>query len=331
MELSPMVVEGSAKAELSSKNDEELFAVGSAAYAAGDFQRAAESFSRLCDLFPASKHRAAALFNAGLAYERLSEWRLAMERFRALEENYSGQDAKEASFRSAECLYHLRQLKEARTVLDGLASRKDFDTADQIRALTQRGIVELEDGDGQTAERSLRLAVSTYTEAKERERIDDYYPSQAQYYLGEVYRIWFEAIRLDPAQQDEEGLARDLEYKAEMLLSAQGHYLRTIRLGNPDWTIASGYRIGELYDSFYQELTQAPLPKGLDEEHAAAYRQQLSERVRILVTKAITVQEQTLAAAQRVGVTNAFVEKIQAFLERMKQILLGSSGSVLVE
>src|SRR4051794_9351372 len=62
--------------ELAGKNDEELFAPGTAAFGAADFARAATAFSRLADLFPRSRHEPAALFDAGLAYERLEEWRL---------------------------------------------------------------------------------------------------------------------------------------------------------------------------------------------------------------------------------------------------------------
>ena len=309
--------------ELQGKNDEELFAVGTAAFSTGDYRRAAAAFGRLADLHPTSRHEAAALYDAGLAHERLEEWRPALERFRALERRYVGPDAVEASFRTAECLYHLRALGDARAVLDRLAAREELGDAERIRALTQRGVVELEDGKLDDAEKSLRLALSRWQEASERERLDDYYPAQAQFYLGEVYREAFQALHLDPSAGDEAKLGRELEEKAEMLLSAQGHYLRAIRMGNADWAVASGSRIGELYDELYRELTEAPLPPGLDPEHAAAYRSELRKKVRVLVTKAIAIYERTLATAERARVeNNKFVDRTQASLERMKRALL---------
>ncbi len=314
--------------ELSGKNDEELFAVGTAAFSSGDFRRAAAAFARVADLFPTSAHEAAALFDAGLAYEKAEDWRLALERFRALERKYVGADPTEASFRGAECLYHLRDLAEARAALDRLAGREDLDASDRIRALTQRGIVELEDGKTEEAEKSLRLALSRWKAADESERLDDYYPAQAQFYLGEVYREWFLAIRLDPAKGGEDKLGKELEYKAEMLLSAQGHYLRAVRIGNADWAVASGYRIGELYDELHRQLTEAPLPPGMDDEHAAAYRSELKKKVRVLVTKAIAIYERTLATAERARVeNNRFVERTQASLDRMKRTLLEGDAS----
>jgi tetratricopeptide (TPR) repeat protein len=319
----PLVVEaGRADLDLVDKNDEELFAIGSAAFGAGDHRRAAAAFGRVADLFPASKRHPAALYDAGLAHERLEEWRPALARFRALEKAYVGPDADEGSFRVAECLWHLGELAGARTALDALARRTDLGPMDHIRALAQRGVVELDLDDAEAAERSLRLALSAWQEAKDRERLDDYYPAQAQYYLGEVYRRHFQAVRLDPARDGEEKLGSDLETKAEMLLSAQGHYLRAIRIGNPDWAVASGFRIGELYDELYAQMTGASPPPGLDAEHEAAYREELRRKVRVLVTKAIAIYESTLATARRTGVENRFVERTQSSLERMKKELL---------
>jgi tetratricopeptide (TPR) repeat protein len=308
--------------ELEGKNDAELFAIGTAAFGGGDYARAAAAFSRLADLFPTSRHEPAALFNAGLAYERTDEWRLALERFRTLERKYEGPDAIEASFRVAECQYHLRELGDARATLDGLASRPGLSPGDRVRALAQRGIVELEDGKAEEAEKSLRLAVSTYRAASDEERLDEHYAAQAQYYLGEVYREWFRALPLDPSKGDDAALQRDLEHKAEMLLSAQGHYLRAIRMGNDRWAVASGFRIGELYDELRSQLLDAPLPPDLDAEHADAYRAELRKRVRVLAAKAITAYEQTLSRAARSGVDDLrFLSEAQGSLARLKAAL----------
>jgi tetratricopeptide (TPR) repeat protein len=308
--------------ELAGKNDEELFAIGQAAFAAGDLPRAANAFGRLADLFPRSRREATALFNAGLAWHKQEKYRLALERYTTLLRKYEGPDADEAAFKAAECRYHLEELPEARALLDALAKRTDLAPADHVRALAQRGIVELEAGLTTEAEQSLRLAVSAWRQASEQERLDDYYPAQAQFYLGEVYRQHFLALALDPSKVDEARLARDLEDKAGLLLSAQGHYLRAIRIGNPDWAVAAGFRIGELYDAFHAAMTEAPLPPGLDEEETEAYRAELKKKVRVLVTKAIAIYEQTLAVAGRTRIeNNRFVAQTQASLERMKRAL----------
>jgi tetratricopeptide (TPR) repeat protein len=316
------VVVTPADLELVGKNDEELFAIGQAAFAARDFDRASAAFDRLVLLHPTSKRVATAIYNGGIAHERLEQWRVALERFQAMTRQFTGPDALEASFRIAECHYHLDELPEAAAVLGRLAARTDLQPGEQIRALTQLGIIELEQGRLDDAERHLRLAVSAWKTGNEQERLDDYYPCQAQYYLGEVYRAHFGAVRLDPSKRDGLQLSKDLENKASLLLSAQGHYLRAIRMGNSDWAVASGYRIGELYDALHAALVDAPLPAGLDAEQAEAYRVELKRKVRVLVVKAITIYEQTLAVAGRTRIeNNRFVAETQASLDRMKQAL----------
>jgi tetratricopeptide (TPR) repeat protein len=290
--------------------------------AAQEFERAANAFDRLVTLHPGSRRVAAALHQGGLAQERLERWELALERFRALQRRPAGPETLEAAYRIAECHYHLDELEAAAEVLAGLAARTDLPRGEQIRAFTQLGIVELEQGRLDDAERHLRLAVTAWRTGSEQERLDDYHPSQAQHYLGEVERARFLAVKLDPSQGGEQRLAQDLESKASLLLSAQDHYLRAIRMGNGDWAVASGYRIGELYEALRAALVEAPLPPGLDAEHAAAYLAELRRAVRVLVVKAITVYEQTLAAAGRTRVEDGrFLAETQASLDQMKQAL----------
>jgi hypothetical protein len=164
--------------------------------------------------------------------------------------------------------------------------------------------------------------VQVYQAAAEVERLDEYYGAQAQYYLGEIYGEWFRALPLDPEKGDESLLAKELEDKAEMLLSAQGHYLQAIRLGNDTWAVASGFRIGELYDGLHTQLVEAKMPPGLSDEESAAYQSELRQRVKVLATKAITAYEQTLERASKTGVDDLkFLADAQASLDRLRRLL----------
>ena len=308
--------------ELTDKNDEELFAIGTAAFGAGDFGRAAAAFARIADVHGQSTHAATAIFNAGLSYQKLEEWRLALERFRAFVKAYEGPDAIDAEFRIAQCFYHLDELQDARALLSALADREGLDAELRIRALAERGVVELEAGLGEDAERTLQLALSTWRAADEKERLDEWHAAQAQFYLGEVYREWFRAIPLVPKGSDEAELAKALESKAQMLLTAQGHYIRAIRMQNEQWAVAAGFRCGELYDELRKQMLESPLPPGLTEEEAAAYRELLVQRLRILAEKAIVAYEQTLALAARARVEdNRFLEPTRKALEEMRAVL----------
>src|SRR5262249_11770620 len=217
----PVVI--TADPELQKLNDEELFASGSSAFAAQDFRQAARYFDRLADFHPASRHWRAAGYNAGLAHEKNKEWEEALARFAQLSDPVHGTgDELDAAFRVAEVLYHLERYAEGLKVLSAIAARADLPLNRRIEAQVQQGICELESANSEAAEATLRQVVSTYHSIEDKSEVDDYFPAQAQFFLGEIYRLHYESVQLDP-ERGADQLAKDLEYKAELLLSAQGH------------------------------------------------------------------------------------------------------------
>jgi tetratricopeptide (TPR) repeat protein len=315
-----ITVEGDPR--LARMNDEELFAEGTAAYSAGELERAELLFVRLLTAFPDSRHAAAASYKAGLCAEQLGRWPDARARFAAVANPERGTgEALEAAFRLAEVDYQLGEYQEAAQLLAAIAGRAELGLDTRIKARVQQGICEVELGGLDRAETTLRQALSDWQGATHPRDLDDYYPAQAEFFLGEIYRLHEEDVRLDPNQTAEE-LGRQLEYKAELLLSAQGHYLRAIRVGNGYWATAAGAEVGALYEGMYRYLSQAPTPVELDAEATEIYRQEVKKKIRVLLTKAISIYESTLDAADRLGTQGAFVEKSRAGLERLKALLV---------
>ncbi len=311
-------------AELAGKNDEELLAIGTAAAGAaapGDDARAAAAFAALADRFPRSPHVPEALLGAGAAYARQGEWRLALERFRALEAR-GGPEALEGGFGAAEAHYRLDDLPEARATLERILARPELPAAARVRALAERGVVELDAGKPDRAEATLREALAAYAAASATERLAPAAAAQACFYLGEVRRAALLAAPLDPAHADPGVLAAELERKSELLLSAQEEYLAAIRLGDERWAVAAGYRVGELYDALREQVLEAPLPPGLDDAQAASYRAELRREVRVLAAKAMTAYEETLALARRAGVDDVrFLADAESSLGRLRATL----------
>jgi tetratricopeptide (TPR) repeat protein len=318
-----MVIQGDL--ELDKLNDEELFAGGTHFFAADNFGQAARYFSRLCDFHPKSPHFRAATYNAGLALEKLKQWDDALARFLVLANPERGLgDSLDASFRVAETLYHLNRFDEAVVVLKAIGGRLELPIDKQIEAKVQQGICEIERGDHESAEATLRGVLSIWQALPDRDLVDDYFPAQAQFFLGEIFRQHYEGVPLDTSKTADK-LAHDLEYKSELLLSAQGHYLRSIRMGNGYWATASGQRIGGLYESMYEHMLNAAAPKELNLEEQEVYRSELRKKIRVLISKAITVYERTLEAAERIGASSPFVQQTRESLQRMKNLLLAEA------
>ncbi len=311
--------------ELEKLNAEELFAAGTSFFAAEDYVQAARYFGRLADFHHDSIHRRPALYNAGLALEKLKQWEEAHQRFQELSDPEKGTgDSLDAAYRVAETLYHQERFEEAVGVLKAIGNRTDLPLNKRLEARVQEGVCELESGQSDVAESTLRKVMSTWQDTADKDTIDDYFPAQAQFFLGEIFRLHYEHVTLDPDRTADE-LAKDVEYKAELLLSAQGHYLRAIRIGNGYWATAAGAQIGGLYENLYDHMTNAPAPKELNAEEGEVYRQELRKKIRVLITKAITVYERTLEAAERIGASSPFVEKTRESLKRMKDMLLADA------
>jgi len=321
--MPPLEVRGDAS--LARMNEEELFANGTSAFASRDWTRAAACFERLAVAYPQAKNRVLALYNAGLARERLADWDQAREHFAAIADPLGTGDALDAAFHLAETLYHLGRYGSAVDILQRIATRDDLSLGRRLEALVQKGVCEVEDGRLDDGEKTLRQAVSLWSTAPDRDALDDYFPAQGQFFLGEIYRLHYAAVRLDPSAGADQ-LSKDLEYKAELLLSAQGHYLRAIKIGNAYWATASGTQIGGLYQDMYQQIAEAEAPRELDAEEAVIYKQEVRKRVRVLLTKAITVYESTLATAERLGSSGPFIDRAREGLEKMKQLLLADAA-----
>src|SRR5690606_21594148 len=120
-------------------------------------------------------------------------------------------------------------------------------------------------------------------------------------------------------------LARELADKAELLLSAQGHYLRTIRLGHGEWAIAASAQVGALSENFWHAPISTPPPPELEGEAVHVYNEELRKKIRVLLTKAIGIYERTLETAVRIGAQNPYIERTRASLERMKELLVAET------
>jgi hypothetical protein len=185
--------------------------------------------------------------------------------------------------------------------------------------------VELEDGEPESAERSLSSALATWRTSEGEQRAGGYYPGKAHFYLGEVYRTYLLGVKLDP-NGEQAALDRQLERASELLLAAQGHYLDAMRTGEAGWAVAASARVGELYDGFYRQLMDAPLPRGIEGELAEAYRHELRETARVLVEKAVVAYQEALEVARHTATDSSFVPRAEEALERLRRMLAEDDG-----
>ncbi len=324
IKFNPMVVIANAhKSPVEEKSEPQLFDDGTVLFRAGDLEGAAEHFDQLFSKFPGSLQANLARYNSGLAHERLGHFPEALERYKLVLEHDSQSDlALDAKFHAALAEYKLDKKALAAERLRALAELPGLAPPRKAEALMQEAICIFELGKPVEAEALLNGAMQIFESGMKGEAVDPSMASLGEFWLGEIYRSHFRAAAVDPAAMDEARLSDAMETKARLLITAQGHYLRAIKRGQGEWATAAGFRIGELYETFHDALLRAPLPKGLDADQAQAYRAAVRERVRVLISKAIQIYEETLATAQRVGAQNDYVEKTRQALDRLKKLLL---------
>jgi tetratricopeptide (TPR) repeat protein len=284
---------------------------------AGNLLEAAALFSHTCRQNPL-QHMADCL-QAGMLWTELQRWEEA-ERVLKPIANPQGEGASlEACFPLAISHYERGQLEAVAALLKPIAERSTLDNRWRLRAQTEYAICLLEQGKHDEAERLLEAVVDTaLPPADELEKATW---AKAKFFLAEIAFLRFaESSFCDRCSVNL--MAKDVERKAQLLLDAQELFLQTIQAQNNYWGIAAGMRIGELYETLYQQLLASPLPLEINPEGHASYRKEMRKLLRSLLGKALQNYEDTLHTAERIGATGFFAKRTRERLLHLTQQLL---------
>jgi len=293
---------------------DELFAEAAAAAEKGDLAGAARGFDRVEALEPRGALAGEALFQSGYAHDLLGHHREALERFRRLVEQHPGHArARHATLRAVRLLNYLEDFTWAGRYADRLLAASDLRPFEAVVAYSGKALAAVNEGDD--------LRASAYVErgrdVVERERLDlagrlpiDLAP--LYFALGEVHRVRAERLRFTPLPPD---FSVALERRCQLILDAQRAYSDTWRAYDAHWSTLAGYRLASMYESLHRELVAIPPPAPADTKA----RQDLFEaamrfRYAVLLEKARSMLEHTVAMAVREGERSAWVERAQQSL-----------------
>jgi tetratricopeptide (TPR) repeat protein len=308
---------------------EMLFDHATALQQAGRCDEAVGAYDRLEREFPESRLRSPALYNSGLCLEDRAELPRAADKFRDLLAlpSRDARDALHAHFMLSNIAVRLSLWDEAIALCDAALASTDLDADDRVSLLARKAQASFGAGRLDQAERDARAALAYVRSQEEAQSIsDDFSVGAANFVSAEVLRERAGAIHLPQGEQGAQRAA--LEARARILLDAQREYFATIRHGNAHWAAASGYRIGQMYDAFWTEITAAPVPPRPDLSaelravFAEEYRKNLREMVKPLLQHAIRYWEMTLMMVERTGVRTEWTERTRADLSRVQGALL---------
>ncbi len=302
-----------------------LFREAGAAFEAGHHQDAVSKYRRLLTDFPGSAYRVAARYNLGLALEELGRFREAASQYEAIIHEVPGtQDARDSMYRLAHCLVELRDYDRATELLRRLLASPHLPRNDRLTTQVRLGEVLLAAGKLDEAERAFRKVVSRRRlQGRPAPLLADDLVAEAQFGLA---RVEHERFRRLPIRLPQDVMEKDIEAKARAFLRAQAAYLRTIRLRVVGLVTAAGLQIGRLYEEFYRDLMEAPVPDDLTPEEVEVYFEELRKVIRPLVDQAIHVYERNLVYARKLGADNEWVHETQARLARLEKFLEGDQS-----
>src|SRR5688572_29891664 len=306
----------------------QLLDLGNQLYERNEPDKAVAVYERLLETFADSEHVPAAIYNKGLALEKLAEFDKALGCYQSIvEKHQESKSYRDAYFRIALMHGKLERWKDVADTFWQIRQLGDLSTMDELEARVGQGVGMFMQNDFATAESEFNGALRFYDSHKSEEYLPaDYWIGQARFYLGEIYAREFESKKLSEPDLNEdqwaEMMGKELEEKCELLLRAQNNFIRAIRIGHTGWATAAGFRIGSLYEKLYDDLLKVPVPPSLSDDGKKFYLDELRKKVSVLVMKAIMVYERSLEMAQRVGEQNEWVKRTSESLERMKSLAM---------
>jgi len=307
----------------------ELYAQANAWLEQGEFARAARAFDRIVRLDPRGALAADAQFQAAIAHEEAGDLSAAVTRFEQLGRAYPEHAlAREALVRSVRVFGHLEEWQRAERAADVLFARyADLGPFEGIVAHAAKGMGLLQRDDLDRAQHYIEKGRSIVEE----HRLDGAgrIPrdlAQLYFALGEVRRKRATAIRFHPLPDD---FAAALERRCQLLLDAQSAYSDSMRAYDAHWSAMAGYRVGELYKDLHDELMRIPPPASAGTEP----RRQLFEgamrlRYSILLRKAATMMQHTIAMARRTGEVSPWVLKAEQAERDLEQAISAEDAAI---
>lgn len=308
---------------------ESLFQEGVRLSREGDCQLGLQHYDRVAADFPSSRFAAPSHYNAALCLKEHEEPERAVARFELMIRNYpESEDVLHARFQVLEIQLLLEQFETGQAVATEVLQNEDLTPDQRVEAMARQAQFLLGAGENEEAAQKAR-EVLTYARLRpdDDEVVETYFLAAANYVYAETIRLRASTIELP---QGTVAVQRPvLEERARLLLSAQREYFDTIRHTHAEWAAAAGYRIGAMYDEFWDAIMAAPVPPasppltGEDQAfYENEYRLALASLAKPLIRHSIRYWELTLVMVERTGAESEWTQRIHADLERARARLL---------
>jgi tetratricopeptide (TPR) repeat protein len=293
-------------------------------------EEAVALYERLVREFPDNLRVPTSQYNRGLCLQRMERLPDAVDAMRAAATAPREPDlTRDAWFRVAVMGERAQRPGWVIEASDALLGRADLPISERIEALARRAVALLAQNDPDGAERAAEQAIALAPTSENLASIgDDTYAAQARVALAEVFRTRANDVvyRVEDAA-GEEAITR----RVQIVTHAHVLFNDAIRVGNPHWAAAAGFRIGEMYRDLYRAIVDAPTPAEWDAPAREIYRRRTGDRLRPLLQGALRSWEATLTMARRNAISdNEWVRRATSAIDDLRALIVGGGNTTPV-
>ena len=311
-----------------------MFSVAAKSEQAFNFDKAIQTYLKLVDAYPDSDRRADAQINAALALEgqqRYEDAAREFERFATLFEERP--EAPEVFFRSALVQKRrgdpIAEIKTLNRFIDRYQGSSE-QAARVVEAYARIGEIELEAMKNISNRRKRKAALVKATTAlnqavEAQKKAPD--STTAAYFGGKAAFMLAEMDYADYTEMAIEGTSgkkqvKELTAKTKRLGEVEQVFKSVITTyKQAEWSLASLFRLGSLYDDLQRKLFSAPCPKDIariDEFACDEYRLALEDKAMAVEEKAVEAFQVAYARAKELKLQNEWTQKTLAALNRLR-------------
>jgi tetratricopeptide (TPR) repeat protein len=224
-------------------------------------------------------------------------------------------DADEVVFQMGKAHQNAGRYKDAIDLYKKYLARPPRNQDHRLQGWVLLAKAQLKNGDDKQASESLKTAVTLGKQMKGQLGPDGKYAAaQARYMEGERILAKFDEVKIEG---DVKQLGGRLKQKAQLLAEAAKVFLDTVSFSVAEWSTASLYQIGHMYETFGKALRESPPPSNLSEADKELFSQQIEEFVVPIEEKSLDAYENGWKKAMELGIYNQWTAKMRDALGRL--------------
>jgi hypothetical protein len=290
---------------------------------------AAAAYERAYGLEPEGAFGDEALWGAADAHDHALQLEPALARYDLVARRQEGTPrGHDAMVRATRLLVFLGRFAQGGLYAERLLKKLELlNDYERIAVFSARALGLLERGEDQQAsyfiEKGRDIVDSRQLDAAGRVPRD---LAQLYYALGEYRRVRAERVVFEPLPPN---FGAVLEERCQLLLDAQSAYADSMRAYDAHWSAMAGFRTAELYQRLHQDLLVVKPPPSADTERKRAlFDGAVRTRYSILLTKAKSMAEHTIAMADRTGEHSEWVERTRQALKSIDERIADENAAL---